>query len=371
MSDYYLVVTDLGLELIEQAYKDETQVNITQMALGDSDGQYVEPDSAFTELVNEFGRQDIQASASTTDLIEVIAYVDAQFGGETVREFGLLDDSGNLIVYGAYPASLVPAQTSGEYIQLEIEARVSLANADSVKVVVNPYIPYATETMPGAVIISNSYTGESDTKAVTEKALKEGLATRYGDDNPPPEATETAAGIVVISNLYDGESETKTVTEKALKDGLETRYGEDNPSPLLLKFKTVSYLNISLLPVNSTPVEWVVPSGGENMKFAEVELMVITSELINCFLTIYFHEDDSGSDTSSAYSKCCFSIPPFNGSHNVRLSFTIPTSLHDGQSPKRLTFDTSVYTPSGTDPNAVISNFQLLIDKIRVVDHEQ
>lgn len=206
-SKYFNVVTDLGLSLIEDAYNNGTKVNITQMALGDSNGGYVTPDKTFTSLVNEFGREDIHESNHAEYLIYVYVYVSAEHAGNTVREFGLYDDLGNLIVYGAYPESLIPDEASSDYIQLEIEVRVDLVNAESVIVTVNPLYPQATETEAGIAKIINAAdvdAGTDDSKILTIKKLL--MRT----------ASDVRAGVVQLSNKLDGEDKTKAATEWAL-----------------------------------------------------------------------------------------------------------------------------------------------------------
>ena len=206
-SKYFNVVTDLGLSLIEDAYNNGTKVNITQMALGDSGGSYVTPDSSMTALTGEFGREDIHESNHAEYLIYVYVYVSAEHAGNTVREFGLYDDLGNLIVYGAYPESLIPDEASSDYIQLEIEVRVDLVNAESVIVTVNPLYPQATETEAGIAKIINEAdvdAGTDDSKILTIKKLL--MRT----------ASDVRAGVVQLSNKLDGEDKTKAATEWAL-----------------------------------------------------------------------------------------------------------------------------------------------------------
>ncbi len=294
MSDtYYLVVTDVGLDLIETAYNNGTQVNITQMGLGDSNGAYVAPDVTFTELVNEFGREDIHESISGEGLIDVIVYVGAAHAGKTVREFGLYDDAGNLIVYGAYPDSLVPDETTSEYIQLEIEARVYLTNASSVNVTVNPYIPYATET---------------------------------------------TAGIVIISNKYDGDSETKVVTEKALSDGLATRYGPDNPSPLIAKRLYPEQLSIDLLPYVGTSdrAEWILPESAQGAKFATARIELDADEAIGIDMIVYCHDTASGGESSPASKANIQAAIVPNSIMSGLYTCVIPITAQDGNTAKRI-----------------------------------
>ncbi|MBD1559597.1 hypothetical protein HC752_21880 [Vibrio sp. S9_S30] len=66
-------------------------------------------------------------------------------------------------------------------------------------------------------VLSNSYTGTRTDKAVTEKALKDGLATKWNFTT----AKTTRTGATRLSNKHDGTSETMATTELALKNGLE------------------------------------------------------------------------------------------------------------------------------------------------------
>ncbi len=182
---YYLVVTDLGKTLIDDAYNNSTKVNIIEMALGDSGGSYVKPDSSITQLVSEFGREDIHDDLGGNDgLIHVISKVTAKNAGQTVREFGLYDDLGNMIVYGAYPESLVPDAAEAEYIQLEIEAMVYLDNASAVTISVNPIYQYASELEAGIIklideleVLEEDESNADDSKSLTLFKLLKRKAT--------------------------------------------------------------------------------------------------------------------------------------------------------------------------------------------------
>lgn len=217
-TQYYLVVTDLGKTLIDEAYNSSTKVNIIEMALGDSGGSYVKPDSSFTQLVSEFGREDIHDDLGGNDgLIHVISKVTAKNAGQTVREFGLYDDLGNMIVYGAYPESLVPEVDSAEFIQLEIEAMVYLDNASAVTISVNPIYQYASELEAGIIklideleVLEDDESNADDSKALTLfKMLKR-------------KATDKLAGVTFLSHLTNGTSKEKAASEFAVGKKLNT-----------------------------------------------------------------------------------------------------------------------------------------------------
>ncbi|BDU38738.1 hypothetical protein [Vibrio nigripulchritudo] len=66
-------------------------------------------------------------------------------------------------------------------------------------------------------LLSNSYTGTRTDKAVTEKALKDGLATKWNYTT----AKINRWGATLLSNNYQGTSQHRAITEMGVKDGLE------------------------------------------------------------------------------------------------------------------------------------------------------
>ncbi|EOG1475771.1 tail fiber protein [Vibrio parahaemolyticus] len=182
MTEYFSYVTDVGISKIETAYNAGETINLIEMAIGDSNGAYVEPNSAFTELVNEFARVAINDASTEGHLIHVISYIKptAETAEKTLREYGIYDDEGDMIIYGAYPESLIPSLDSAEYLQLEVENITELENADVVNVTVSPIVPYATETEAGIAKIINDddvEAGVDDSKILTISKMLKRVAT--------------------------------------------------------------------------------------------------------------------------------------------------------------------------------------------------
>ncbi|MDG2589920.1 phage tail protein [Vibrio parahaemolyticus] len=71
-NDYFSYVTNVGVEKIEAAYNAGETINLIEMAIGDSNGAYVEPDASFTALVNEFARVALNDASADGRLIHVI-----------------------------------------------------------------------------------------------------------------------------------------------------------------------------------------------------------------------------------------------------------------------------------------------------------
>ncbi|MBE4282300.1 phage tail protein, partial [Vibrio parahaemolyticus] len=99
-NDYFSYVTNLGINKIEAAYNAGKTINLIEMAIGDSNGAYVEPDASFTSLVNEFSRVALNDASTDGHLIHVISYIKptAETAEQTLREYGIYDDEGDMII---------------------------------------------------------------------------------------------------------------------------------------------------------------------------------------------------------------------------------------------------------------------------------
>ncbi len=230
-NNYASYVTDVGIKKIEAAYNAGETINLIEMAIGDSNGAYVEPNSAFTELVNEFARVAINDTSTEGHLIHVISYIKptTETEEQTLREYGIYDDEGDMIIYGAYPESLIPSLDSAEYLQLEVENITELENADVVNVTVSPIVPYATKTEAGIAKIINDddvVADVDDSKILTISKMLKRVATsvkagvaRFATSAEAINGTDTS----VMLNPSSGLALLKSRISSAL-DGTRTDY---------------------------------------------------------------------------------------------------------------------------------------------------
>ena len=103
---YKTMVTDLGNQKLAGYTLDGPKINITTAVVGDGGGSYYIPTPDMTEIKNEVWRGEIaekKVNAVSPNMVDVKIVLDGTVGGFTVREVGLLDDSGNLIVVSNFP----------------------------------------------------------------------------------------------------------------------------------------------------------------------------------------------------------------------------------------------------------------------------
>jgi phage-related tail fiber protein len=113
-------------------------VTIISMAFGDGGGSLPVVDPARTNLVNELIRVDCTNPVrDTTDptIIALSGYVPRTFGGVTLREFGIFDNTGALIAYGTINNQVIETPTSEYGFTYVGTIRVKLDNVTMTTVV--------------------------------------------------------------------------------------------------------------------------------------------------------------------------------------------------------------------------------------------
>jgi len=147
MPSFYTLPTALGEAKIANAIALGTQVNISELAVGDGGGSLPTPDSDRTALVNELHRAPInriEVDDENPNWIVVEQILPPDVGGWTVRELGLLDDNGNLIAYGNYPETYKPVLSEGSGRTQTIRFVMQVSDTAAVTLKVDPSVVLAT-----------------------------------------------------------------------------------------------------------------------------------------------------------------------------------------------------------------------------------
>jgi phage-related tail fiber protein len=172
MATYRTIHTAYGLEAMAAAEASSTPINLTHMAVGDGNGNDVEPTESQTELVREVFRATINRVYQDPDTPERFTaelIVPATDGGFTLREVGVFDADGNLFAVGNLPATYKPEVSDGSYADTVVRVEFMVANADVVNILVDPNVAVATQSwilnnITGATIIPGGTTGQVLTK---------------------------------------------------------------------------------------------------------------------------------------------------------------------------------------------------------------
>jgi len=144
-NEFYSLVTDYCTEKQLKCIKEGIPFDISEIALGDGSGKYYEPTAAQTKLVNEVWRGAVEQCEWINDRFYCITTVPAEVGGFIVREAGVFDNAGNLLVISKFPETYKQLPDSGTVKQLTIRIELLLSNTELTELVINPNISSVTK----------------------------------------------------------------------------------------------------------------------------------------------------------------------------------------------------------------------------------
>ncbi|EOC7947354.1 phage tail protein [Salmonella enterica subsp. enterica serovar Anatum] len=219
---YKTVITDKGAERIAAALlPDGEKLKITHFAVGDGNGSTPTPDVSQTALVHEVYRgevSNIHIDVDDTTRIVVEGIIPASQGGFWVREIGLYDDQGELVVVGNAPEGYKPLPSEGAGRVLNCQVFVVVSNTDAIelKVVSDAFLPDATTEKRGLTILSSETNSDDETKAATSKAVKAVMDVAKGKYTAV-DASTTRKGLVQLTSATNSDSEVLALSAKAGK----------------------------------------------------------------------------------------------------------------------------------------------------------
>ena len=137
---YYSIITNAGLINHANAANNSVNLDLTQMAVGDSNGVYYDPDGTELALVNETHRVNLThvvVDENNQNQLIVEAVLDEVVGPFYIREVGIFDSNGDLFAIGKYPETFKPNLPTGSGKRLYIRMILGFANSPSVNLVIN------------------------------------------------------------------------------------------------------------------------------------------------------------------------------------------------------------------------------------------
>ena len=105
MADFYTVVTDKGLEALQNCLENKLPFSPTKIAVGDSNGEYYEPSKSQISLKNQKFINNLYAKGKKGNNLYFSMQIPPSEGDYIIREVGLFDNANNLLAIAKYPES--------------------------------------------------------------------------------------------------------------------------------------------------------------------------------------------------------------------------------------------------------------------------
>ncbi|MFI3241222.1 MAG: phage tail protein [Alphaproteobacteria bacterium] len=142
MSEFYSIITDEGLKNLVDSKALGENISLTHFAVGDSLGDYYEPQAEQTSLYNELYRAELNQVYNDPDYpfqIIIEATIPEETGGFFIREVGIFDENGNLFAIAKYPITYKPNNETGSGKDLYIRMTLAFSSTANISLYTNPY----------------------------------------------------------------------------------------------------------------------------------------------------------------------------------------------------------------------------------------
>ncbi|WP_454843579.1 phage tail-collar fiber domain-containing protein [Rahnella aceris] len=233
MSTFKSVVTTLGQARIAAAIAAGTDINITQLAVGDGNGKATTPVATQTKLVKEVYRtplNSLKLDPTHGNWVIAEAVISASVGGFWMREMGLFSSDGALIAVCNMADTYKPTLAEGSGRTQTLRMVIAVSNTEAISLLIDDSVIMATEQYV------------NDLLAAHEKSRNH------------PDGTLTAKGFVQLSSSVSSTSEALAATPKAVKaanDNANTRV----PSTRKVNNKALSAdITLTAADVGALPV---------------------------------------------------------------------------------------------------------------------
>lgn len=236
MSTFKSVVTTLGQARIAAAIAAGTDINITQLAVGDGNGKATTPVATQTKLVKEVYRtplNSLKLDPSHGNWVIAEAVLSASVGGFWMREMGLFSSDGALIAVCNMADTYKPTLAEGSGRTQTLRMVIAVSNTEAISLLIDDSVIMATEQYV------------NDLLAAHEKSRNH------------PDGTTAAKGFVQLSSSVSSTSEALAATPKAVKaanDNANTRVPSTRKinGKALSADQTLTAVDVGAMPLSST-----------------------------------------------------------------------------------------------------------------------
>lgn len=143
--EYYSIITNTGLAKHVAASLGGAPIDLTHLAVGDSNGTPYNPVATATALQNERHRTTttyVVVDDNNPNQLIVEAVIDETIGPFYVREVGIFDADGDLFAIGKFPETFKPNLPSGSGRKLYVRMILAFASSPQVNVVQSENLNY-------------------------------------------------------------------------------------------------------------------------------------------------------------------------------------------------------------------------------------
>lgn len=147
MPTWYSKITTVGLARLAQAEMSGSKFQFHEIAVGDGAGSSVTPDVSMTALIREVWRgsvNNVEIAASDPNTIRIEGLVPSSSGGFTMREIGVFNTSGELVVIANMPATYKPTPDEGVTSDAYVRVLIEYANPDTIALTTDPDVVTAS-----------------------------------------------------------------------------------------------------------------------------------------------------------------------------------------------------------------------------------
>jgi hypothetical protein len=138
--EYYSIITNGGLSKHAAASLGGAPINLTHLAIGDSNGIAYNPSASATALQNELHRvalTSVVVDESNSNQLIIEALIGEEVGPFYIREVGVFDSAGSLFALGKFPETFKPNLPSGSGKRLYVRMILGFASTPQVSLSVS------------------------------------------------------------------------------------------------------------------------------------------------------------------------------------------------------------------------------------------
>lgn len=200
---YFAIPTHAGQAKIANAIALGIPLKITQMAVGDGNGQPVTPNPAQTALVREQRRAPINTLfQDPLNPAQLVAeqIIPENVGGWWIREVGLYDETGTLIAIANSPDTYKPQLSEGSGRTQTIRMVLIVSDTSAVELKIDPSVVLATRKYVDDVM--QVHKESRDHPDASEKAKGFSRFATQQEVNETDPASQKTDAVVTVKTLW-------------------------------------------------------------------------------------------------------------------------------------------------------------------------